>query len=278
VEKLRFRDLVEGELCCHAHTRRMEGADRCAEHTHDFHELFWVEQGDAWHLVNGERRRVRSGHLVLVAASDTHGFELVDASQPFRLVNVAFPRAVWTSVIQRYAEEDLTERKPEAREFSMGTAERSELEMAAHEVRNGAASRRALERLLLNVLYLCERLSKAALSPRVPLWLSKALDAVQDPKYFPNGTSALVELCGHSPEHVAREVRRWLGKTPTDVMNEARLAYASATLGETSRPVLEIALECGYENISHFYRLFRARYGTSPGQYRTRQQRFLESA
>ncbi|MBV5333470.1 AraC family transcriptional regulator [bacterium] len=36
----------------------------------------------------------------------------------------------------------------------------------------------------------------------------------------------------------------------------------------SARSVLEIALDCGFENPSQFHRLFRIAFQTTPGRYR----------
>jgi AraC family cel operon transcriptional repressor len=73
-----------------------------------------------------------------------------------------------------------------------------------------------------------------------------------------------------APEHLARQVRQHLHKTPTDIVNEARLAHAASELQSSGRAITEIALECGVENLSHFYKLFREHFGCTPRQYRLR--------
>ncbi|MBC8009733.1 MAG: helix-turn-helix transcriptional regulator, partial [Burkholderiales bacterium] len=99
-------------------------------------------------------------------------------------------------------------------------------------------------------------------------WLSDACAAIQEPRHFVGGTPALARLAGRSPEHLAREMRRHLRRTPTDVVNAARLTHAAQQLATTSRPIIDIAGECGFEGLGHFYKLFHARYATSPLRYR----------
>lgn len=36
----------------------------------------------------------------------------------------------------------------------------------------------------------------------------------------------------------------------------------------TEESVTQIALKCGFENLSYFNRLFRRKFGVTPGQYR----------
>jgi AraC family cel operon transcriptional repressor len=102
----------------------------------------------------------------------------------------------------------------------------------------------------------------------VPEWLAQARLAMKGPEQFAGGTLALARLAGRSPSHVARAAVRWLGQTPTELVNAARLEYAARQLGETARPIVDLALDCGLNNLSHFYALFRKRFGVSPRKYR----------
>ncbi len=83
---------------------------------------------------------------------------------------------------------------------------------------------------------------------------------------------ALARLAGRSPEHISREFRRYLDRTPTEVINDARTSHAADRLATTDDDIFSIVLGCGLENVSHFYRLFRARYICTPRVYRLRQQ------
>jgi AraC-like DNA-binding protein len=63
-------------------------------------------------------------------------------------------------------------------------------------------------------------------------------------------------------------LRRHLGMTGTEFVNEARLQHAARELRLSDRPIAEIALDCGYDNLGYFYRRFKARFGRPPRQYR----------
>jgi AraC-like DNA-binding protein len=47
-----------------------------------------------------------------------------------------------------------------------------------------------------------------------------------------------------------------------------RLEYASALLGNSKMNVTEIAFESGFEDVSHFSRVFKERFGVPPLSYR----------
>lgn len=60
------------------------------------------------------------------------------------------------------------------------------------------------------------------------------------------------------------------GQTFTEYLNGIRCDKAAELLTGTDRTVLDIALTCGFGNLSHFYHVFRRRTGTSPKRYRER--------
>jgi AraC-like DNA-binding protein len=102
----------------------------------------------------------------------------------------------------------------------------------------------------------------------LPDWLRDALVRIQEPECFQGGVRVFVALCGRSHEHVARSCQRLLGKSPREIVAEARLERAAHELRATSRSINEIALECGFAEPSPFFRQFRKRFGVTPRRYR----------
>ena len=56
--------------------------------------------------------------------------------------------------------------------------------------------------------------------------------------------------------------------TIMEYLNRYRIEQAAAMLEETDQKVLDISLECGYENFSYFIRRFRAYKNMTPAAYR----------
>lgn len=60
-----------------------------------------------------------------------------------------------------------------------------------------------------------------------------------------------------------------VGETASAALQEARLARArQSLLSAPELTVAEIAFEAGYNDLAHFHRSFRTRFGQSPGTYR----------
>lgn len=73
-----------------------------------------------------------------------------------------------------------------------------------------------------------------------------------------------------SASQLQREFRRLFRMNPGDYILRVRLLMARRQLEETSTPVGQIALDCGFYDQSHFTRAFRASTGLSPRLYRGR--------
>jgi AraC-like DNA-binding protein len=73
-----------------------------------------------------------------------------------------------------------------------------------------------------------------------------------------------------SASQLQREFRRLFRMNPGDYILRVRLLMARRQLEETSLPVGQIALDCGFYDQSHFTRAFRASTGLSPLQHRRR--------
>lgn len=68
--------------------------------------------------------------------------------------------------------------------------------------------------------------------------------------------------------HFHRHFRDAFGETPQQYKTRRRLERAASLLHGTSRPVLEICLDCGFDSLGSFTTLFARRYGAPPGRYR----------
>ena len=71
-----------------------------------------------------------------------------------------------------------------------------------------------------------------------------------------------------SEDRATHLIRECCGQTFRDMLVEARLKTAKELLRLSSLPILEVALCSGFNEISHFNRLFHRRVGLTPGQYR----------
>lgn len=69
-------------------------------------------------------------------------------------------------------------------------------------------------------------------------------------------------------QYFCRFFKRSIGKTPIDYINDYRLNKVIRLLETGDAQITEIYLECGFNNMGNFQRLFKRKTGITPLQYR----------
>ena len=69
-------------------------------------------------------------------------------------------------------------------------------------------------------------------------------------------------------QYFCRFFKRSIGKTPIDFINDYRLNKVIRLLETGDAQITEICLECGFNNMGNFQRLFKRKTGITPLQYR----------
>ncbi len=87
----------------------------------------------------------------------------------------------------------------------------------------------------------------------------------------------LADVASFSPFHFHRIFRALTGEGVAERVRRLRLERAAARLRNTSRSILEIALEAGYQAHESFTRAFEAAFHTSPSHYRTERSALAPS-
>lgn len=80
----------------------------------------------------------------------------------------------------------------------------------------------------------------------------------------PASRAALAAVAGLSPRQLERLFQAHLGSTIGGHYLGVRLERAQTLLRQTTMPVLDVAVACGFISASHFSRSYKARFGRSP--------------
>lgn len=73
-----------------------------------------------------------------------------------------------------------------------------------------------------------------------------------------------------------RYFKKVTGKTFTKLVNEYRVVHATKLLYESQMSITDIAYECGFNNFSHFNKLFKENTGKNASKYRSEMKKFIQ--
>lgn len=247
----------------HARAFRMEPA------RHAFAKLIQPFSGAGWLVRGGARVPLRAGDVVLVPAGLAHHIEddgarplslyaLCVAPRPFGQAHPAlaafrhFPSPVWGAELRgliRHLLHEQTLVRPGAELMMTGLA----WQALAHVVRAATGKPPAAP-------------ARGDLPARARVAAyAEELGRTFYRRQSVNEAAATLGLSRRHFTHLFRDVcgESWLAAT-----QRHRLAHARKLLRETSRSVTSIGYECGFEDITTFYRAFKAAEGTSPFAWR----------
>ena len=141
--------------------------------------------------------------------------------------------------------------------------------------RTPGKSRRIADLAHLLASYLVEKyIDVAAEKPDfysgLPIWqLRKVEDYVRDQLAEEISVDKLAEVVELSPFHFSRVFKQSTGMSPLQFVTRQRITRAQQLIRETSRSLIEIALDVGYTSPSHFAQIFRRVVGVTPTEFRS---------
>ena len=80
--------------------------------------------------------------------------------------------------------------------------------------------------------------------------------------------SEIADVIGFSESHFMRYFKETMGTSFIEYLKDYRLTMAARLLQSSEDSILNISAEVGFDNLSYFNRSFKARYGSTPRQYR----------
>lgn len=98
--------------------------------------------------------------------------------------------------------------------------------------------------------------------------VTRVLRMIDDDPDSPHELSSLARIARLSPYHFLRVFEGITGTTPHQYLLRVRLRRAAIRIRKEQGRILDIALACGFGDISNFNRTFRAEFGVSPRRYR----------
>lgn len=248
------------------------------EEADDVHELLFVRSGSGQLSREGERTRVEEGDLLLDPAgrigSDDGALALVQLLFSEELFSQAVP-------MEREALHVLGVIKLHARRQNriglspIGT-ERSAMLLESmlwefRERRRGYSWALRLKLIELLITVMRDRNFPISIRGLKPMPTTRMQDVILYlQREFVNQVTVddVLEFVPFSRSHFHALFKEETGETFVSYLSSLRCARAAELLSTTDQPIVEIALESGFNNLSHFYHVFKRRYGVPPRRYR----------
>lgn len=244
-----------------------------AAHSHNFFEIFCVTSGKAIHWCNTVSTPIKRGSLVFIRPNDIHQY--IDSTEDFSFYNLVFSSETVDKIFSLY-DKDLIIENLMNRDLPPGiNLTNDQIDLYTGKFDRDISTIDLKIRSLYNVellasllpLFITSNIYKIEIQPT---WLQELLELIEKDANYTKGVSYLYSVATRSREHVSRNFKKYMNKTPTEYINSKKLIYASNLLRQTNIEIIDISEMAGFSSHSHFYHLFKKKYNTSPRNYRIR--------
>jgi AraC-like DNA-binding protein len=242
---------------------------RFSRHSHDYFVIGYVESGIQAYTYRGARHVTPAGQIFFVNPSEVHTGEAA-ASEGY-IYRTLYPRAELMEQVSL----DVTGKSviPFFKEAVIQDKSLSDLLIGFHRALAQEESRLRVESLLFAALsQVVIRHSDPQMAPRFVGRERKAVARGRDYIEAHCGRdvslSQLSRVVGLSPFHFARAFEKEIGLPPHAYLEAVRIRKARELLNGRV-PIVEVALQLGYADQSHFTNRFKRALGITPGQYKS---------
>ena len=251
-------------------------------HWHDEMELVVIKKGQGYVSVDFDKHLVHSGDIIMICPGCLHAIEQ-DASYKMEYENIIFKPELLSSGANDLCM--LQYMKP----LLDGTLPVEHFLTPAHEVFESLSNcirqidlvcadqttgwQLAVKSALFYFFFLLisERQKKTISISHNPKSLEKmktVLKYVEEHYTEKLTIDDMAKLTFYSKSHFMKFFKVHMGTGFTEYLNDYRPTMAARLLKSSDESILMIAEESGFDNLSYFNRIFKRKYGVSPGSYR----------
>ena len=108
-----------------------------------------------------------------------------------------------------------------------------------------------------------------------PNWFKSLLLEIQDLNKIKE-TKDIFIISPYSKQYTIKKFHEYLNMTPSQYLNKKKIDKAIELLLSTELSILNIAFECGFNNIEYFDKIFKKTMGLTPLRYRQTQSKLLK--
>lgn len=260
--------------------RVLTTADNCADHFHwhSCFEITYIVHGQGRYFVNGQTYLVSDGDIILFNNIEPHGWDVSDSLE--LIVMVFQPELIangFALLDYDYLEPFLrrgTNFKNVLPATEQVTRDIYQLlrDISDEEEQRTVGYQLMIKANILKILTLLIRhsqdnsksdslLSRKALEMKR---LSRVFDYINQNYAERLTLSEAADMAYMSPNYFSQYFKKVTGQNFSDYLNSLRIKKARELLQDSSSSVIDVAMACGFRNMSNFYRMFKKYTGSTP--------------
>ncbi len=237
-------------------------------HYHEYFEIYYLEFGERYHLINDNIHHVTAGQFLLFEPFILH-HSYGDKDIPFSRLLVYFKKDLIETIEMIDSLKDCTG----VYKLDMNENNRVHnimekiLEEQNHSKEHSQEYLKVLINMLLIILIRNKNFKSTA---NFKNKITNVITYINENYSKKITIKFLSQYFFISQGHLCRQFKYHTNTTIIQYINNIRIINAQKLLSQQNKNITEICLEVGFESITHFERIFKNSIGLTPSQYRKR--------
>ena len=249
-------------------------------HWHSCFEITYIVSGQARYFVNGETYTVSDGDIILFNNIEAHGWEVLN---PLTLIVMIFqPELIANgfALLDYDYLEPFLERGTNFKNVLPASEQVTKdihqllLDISEEDENHTVGYQLMIKANILKILTLLIRHSQSSQKPDRLLSrkalemkrLSNVFDYINQHYTERLTLSDAAEMAYMSPNYFSQYFKKVTGQNFSDYLSGLRIKKAQELLKNSDMSVIDIAMACGFHNMSNFYRMYKKHTGSTPSQ------------
>ena len=250
------------------------------KHFHDFYEVLIIIEGEMIHHINEKTIKMSKGDMMFLRPHDHHYFEKMEDCNCVA-INIPFSDKTFLEILSFI-------HFIEYSSLLFENVDPPQIHLNEHIVKNIILEFQTLYNMQSQNLKIYISKLKCSLSNmltyfflgidefvHLPEWFTLLCQEMHKKENFRVGVSRMLELTDKSYQHIGRTFKKYLNQTPTHFVNQLRIRYGVNLIINTNLPTTDVVYECGFNNSSQFFKLFKETYNYTPKELKNDIIKFL---
>ncbi|MFA6715243.1 MAG: AraC family transcriptional regulator [Victivallales bacterium] len=246
----------------------------------EFWKIIYVESGSGWKIINDKKYILKPGCLFLIHPNDCTTF--IIESEKIEIFNILFMPQLLEAEINKLSDDfdfftilhpnfhqEIEETRREMLYILEARNIHSQIKNLEKEFNDKLPNfRNSIRFKLLDLLIQISRLSSKKVRKKTSFWVVSYIKHVIEKHYAEDfDLGVLAGKIGLNKSTLCRMFKTESRMTITEALRQRRLAAAKQMLTIGGKTITETCYDCGFNDLSYFYRVFKLETGLNPGGY-----------
>ncbi len=255
------------------------------EHTHEYFEIMIVTDSSVCNIVNGSKTVLSKGDIQIIRPDDKHSI-IANGESVHTHINIEINTKVFKDVISAVCEEEFYNNIVYSEKLSPFKCDETDIlyfEKLLHRIKlcgdNIDKWEKYLRQILAKVILLAVdrknilfQYNQTDDEEREYKIVKQTLSLMKKKENFCLKIPEFCKILKISEKHLGRVFEKAGKDTPGKEFKNIKYDYAAAMFLTTNATVLSVMEEIGVWDVGHFNRIFKEKYGMTPGAFRDKNR------